>query len=106
MNTSPNSKTQHAEKARRLARFSALNTEEELFQTPDGGFYLRITETYFRGRRLGPHEGWRALGITRLPDERLQNDTRLRPLSKRSALEWCIKTQIPETLRGYLLDSI
>ncbi|MHB8521972.1 MAG: hypothetical protein ACYDH9_14595 [Limisphaerales bacterium] len=106
MNALPNSKIQHAEKARRLARYSTLNTEEELFQTPGGGFYLRITETYFRGRRLGPFEGWRDLGITRLPDERLQSDTRVRPLSKRSALEWCIKTQIPETLRGYLLDCI
>lgn len=28
------------------------------------------------------------------------------PLTNHEALVWCIKTQIPECLRGYLLDTI
>ncbi|MBU6402712.1 MAG: hypothetical protein KGS61_20515 [Verrucomicrobia bacterium] len=106
MNKLSDNRTRGADRTRRLARFSTLNTEEELWQKTDGGFLLRISETYFQGRRLGPLEGWRELGIKHLPDDRLHTGIRVLPLTKRQALEWCVRTQIPETFRGYLLESI
>jgi hypothetical protein len=100
------SKAYETGKGKRLAKLSTLNSEETLYQTPEGGFYLLITETFFKERKLAPFEDWRRLGVTRLPDDRLHDEQRRISLSPRQALEWCVRTQIPETFRGYLLECL
>jgi len=84
--------------------------DEYLYQTAAGDFFLLRKIVYLDGRMMGP--------IENMPPELLlgtavaarKRRTRLKekiiPMSAREALLWCVKTQIPETLRGYLLDCI
>ena len=90
----------------KLAHKATVSTDAQLFQTREGLFFLVTLQLYADGRRLAPDESWTDLRHT--PDllSRLKVGTEIKPLTSREALEWAIKTQIPETLRGYLLESI
>ena len=39
-------------------------------------------------------------------ERRLRREDRLVLVTNNEALKWCVKTQIPESLRGYLLDCL
>lgn len=75
-------------------------------QTPDGAFFLWLHQVYVDGQKLGPNDLWIDLRTDPKARSRLHCQRQIVPLTSREALEWCIKTQIPETLRGYLLDSL
>lgn len=72
---------------------------------PDGEFFLLIHQIYVDGQKLAPHDVWVDLRAPGRSQARLQCRQGIRPLKRHEALEWCIKTQIPETFRGLLLES-
>lgn len=88
-----------------LAGFRTRSSHQELFQTDEGDFFLHIHQIYIDGNQLGPHDIWIDLRSTRDPNSRLNCKQGIRPLERHEALEWCIKTQIPVTFRGLLLES-
>jgi hypothetical protein len=98
-------KVYDTEEARSLATHLTASSQQALLQTPEGDFFLFIHQVYVDGNKLGPHDTWVDLRNTRDPDSRIQCRHGIRPLGRREALEWCIKTQIPETFRGMLLES-
>jgi|GEM_PF-6817484 len=83
--------------------------EEYLYRTKAGRFWLRRTVCFVDGRELGNLEP-----IPREVDDapvevrqkRLTCKESIVHMTTREAMIWCIKTQIPETLRGYLLDCV
>ena len=85
-----------------LANSCAASGEQRLYQMRSRQFFLVVLESYVDGVKLGLHEGWVEVGSAR---SRLQVKEHLLPLTCRQAVEWCVKTQIPATLRGYLLES-
>lgn len=89
-----------------LAAERTQSTHQELHQTPEGEFFLLIHQIYVDGKRLNPHELWVDLRDASGEQSRLRCVQDILPLSHREAVEWCVKTQIPETLRGYVLDSL
>ena len=88
-----------------LAGHRTRSSHQELFQTAEGDFFLLVHQICVDGNKLGPHDIWVDLRTTRDPNSRLQCRQGIRPLQRHEALEWCIKTQIPETFRGLLLES-
>ena len=88
-----------------LAGYRTRSSHQELFQTSEGEFFLFTHQIYVDGAKLGPHEVWIDLRRTRDPNSRLRCRQGIRPLQRHEALEWCIKTQIPATFRGLLLES-
>ena len=92
--------------AKSLAGSRTRSSHQELYQTPDGDFFLFIHQIYVDGNKLGPHDVWVDLRATRNPNSRLRCRQGIRPLRRHEALEWCIKTQIPTPFRGLLLESI
>ena len=91
--------------AKSLAGHRTRSSHQELYQTPDGDFFLFIHQIYVDGHKLGPHDVWVDLRINRPPHTRMACRQGIRPLQRHEALEWCIKTQIPATFRGLLLES-
>ena len=88
-----------------LAGHRTRSSHQELYQTPEGDFFLFIHQIYVDGNKLGPHETWIDLRTAaRGPNSRLHCRQGIRPLQRHEALEWCIKTQIPVTFRGLLLE--
>jgi hypothetical protein len=92
--------------ALRLAHHATPSTDQQLFQTTEGAFFLLVLQTYVDGIKLKPYEAWLSLGPNANHTERLGFTEQIVPLQQREALEWCIKSLIPETFRGYILDSI
>ena len=95
--------------ATKLAAHRTSSGHAELYRTSEGDFFLLIRQIYADGNPLGPHDTWVDLRIRRpgrIPHSRLTCRQGIRPLKRREALEWCIKTQIPQTFRGILLESI
>ena len=105
-----NGKTYDTEHAEEVANTPGLSTDEKLFRTKEGEFFLGTTDTWLDGRRLGRDEdcfeSYTAAGIKSFPSPRITHNKQIAPLTNRQAMEWCIKTQIPETFRGYLLDCL
>ena len=89
----------------RLAGHRTASRYQELFQTSEGDFFLYVQQIYVDGSKLGPNDTWVDLRKKRDPHSRLHCRHGIRPLRRHEALEWCIKTQIPETFRGLLLES-
>jgi hypothetical protein len=84
-----------------------------LYQTKDGRFFLVEMTTYLDGRKLKPWEDVNDVApelqsLEAMGDRlaRVELCQQIIPLSSREAMRWCIKTQIPECFRGYLLDCI
>ena len=87
-----------------LAGYRTRSSHQELFQTPEGDFFLLIHQVYVDGNQLGPNDLWIDLRTNPDPTSRLSCRHGVRPLERHQALEWCIKTQIPVTFRGLLLE--
>ena len=99
-------KTYDTEDAKSLAAERTRSMHQELFQTSEGDFFLLVHQIYVDGKRLNPHELWVDLRNATSEQSRLRCVQDIVPLSRLQAVEWCIKTQIPETLRGYVLDCL
>jgi len=89
-----------------LAGHRTSSSHQELYHTSEGDFFLLIHQIYVDGNKLGPHDTWIDLRASGGANSRIQCRQGIRPLRRHEALEWCIKTQIPETFRGLLLESI
>jgi hypothetical protein len=94
------------DRAEKLAHKPTCSSDQQLFRMPNGNFFLLILQMHVDGLKLGPNEVWIDLGRKSPRKTRLCITARILPLSARRAVEWCIKTQIPTTFRGYLLESI
>lgn len=87
--------------AEELACYPRRSTEETLYRTPEGEFFIDLGETWLNGRRLEPDEDFDPC-----TQGRAIYTSTIIPITAREAIEWCIKTRIPETFRGYLLDCL
>src|SRR4030095_5046660 len=74
-------------------------------------FFLLFQQSYLDGRKLGPEEDLYELapdlfirGAAVERDRRTKSVLAIRPITNREAVVWCVNTQIPKPLRGYLLD--
>jgi len=94
------------DQSKKLAYKATVSSDAQLYQTTDGGFFLLNLQLYVDGQKLGREECW--LDLRKSPDvsSRLKVGAEITVLTTRQALEWCIRTQIPETFRGYLLEAI
>jgi hypothetical protein len=92
--------------AKKWARKPTYSSDQQLYQTPSGEFFLVILQLHADGIKLGPNEIWIDLGRKKPSKSRLCLTARILPLKNRKAMEWCIKTQIPPPFRGYILESI
>lgn len=98
--------TYDTDTARKLAHKPTPSSDEQLYQSPSGEFFLLVIQAYVDGQKLGPNEVWFDLGRSAAPNSRLRFRGRILPLRSEQALRWCIRTQVPVTLRGYLLDCL
>jgi hypothetical protein len=98
--------TYDTDEATKLCHFPTPSSDQQLFQTECGDFFLLVLRLRVDGKQLGPHERWIDLGKGRNDHSRLSVSARILPLTPKAALEWCIKTQVPAPLRGYLLDCL
>ena len=85
--------------------------DNHLYQTKQGEFFLLFQQSYLDGRKLGPEEDLYELapdlfirGAAVERDRRTKSVLAIRPITNREAVVWCVNTQIPKQLRGYLLD--
>jgi len=101
-----NGKVYDTNLSKKLAHHPTSSSDQQLFQTDSGEFFLLKLQMLVDGEKIGPHEIWVDLGEKKPRKSRLCITARVIPLTNRQAMEWCIKTQIPATLRGYLLESI
>ncbi len=94
------------DQSKKLAYKATVSSDAQLYQTADGRFFLLNLQLYVDGRKLGLNECW--LDLRKSPDisSRLTVGAEITVLTTRQALEWSIRTQIPETFRGYLLEAI
>lgn len=99
-------RTYDTDKAKSLATDRSQSAHQELFHTADGQFFLLVHQIYVDGKRMNPHELWVDLRNKSSEKSRLRCVQEILPLTDREAVEWCVKTQIPVTLRGYVLDCI
>jgi len=100
------------DQSKKLAYKATVSSDAQLYQTADGRFFLLNLQLYVDGQKLGRDECWLDLRKSREPDvpgdisSRLKVGAEITVLTTRQALEWSIRTQIPETFRGYLLEAI
>jgi len=95
------------ETATQLAHRPTCSSDQQLYQTPEGKFFVVYLQIHVDGKKLGPNEIWIDLRRkTSSPKSRLCLTAQIIPLTKHQAVEWSIKTQIPVPFRGYLLESI
>lgn len=94
------------DESKKLAHKASPSTDAQLYQTRDGQFFLVSICLFVDGQKLAPDECWIDLRLDPDIKSRLKVAAEIAVLTSRQALEWTIKTQIPETLRGYLLESI
>jgi hypothetical protein len=99
-------KTYDTTQAKSLAAERNQSSHQELYQSTEGYFFLLIHQIFVDGKKLNPHELWVDLKDTSARRSRLRCVQNILPLTNRQAVEWCVKTQIPHTLRGYVLDCI
>jgi hypothetical protein len=71
-----------------------VDSHQELMQTPDGDYFLVVRRVLLNRHRT-PGE---ANGYT----ERFIQNQEIVPLSASQALEWCLKSHIPQELHRYL----
>lgn len=94
------------DQSRKLAYKATVSSDAQLYQTSEGRFFLLNLQLYVDGQKLGPSECWIDLRDSADVSSRLKVGAEIVALTSRQALEWSIRTQIPETFRGYLLESI
>lgn len=86
------------------------DSEECLYQTKTGDFFLHKSVTYLDGREMGCDEVMppelQPMEAAAARKRRVSCKQTIIPMSAREALTWSIKTQTPETFRGYLLGRI
>lgn len=107
--------------ATEIAMDPSPDGDDTLYRTASGEFYLEEGTTFVDGNKLKPWEEVEVIApeldycrgpaaqITSKIEasrRRVRHVTSIKRLSARDAMIWCIRTQIPECFRGYLLESI
>jgi len=94
------------DQSKKLAHKANVSSDAQLYQTEEGRFFLLNLQLYVDGQKLAVNECW--IDLRKSPDitSRLKVGAEIVALIPREALQWAIRTQIPETLRGYLLEAI
>jgi hypothetical protein len=89
------------------------NHEERLYRTKAGDFFIHRIIQCVDGRELAHLEAWpldcdglSVVDHRGIKTRRLSLKESIVPLSRKEAMIWIVKTQIPETFRGYFLDCI
>lgn len=101
---------------------SSPDGDDTLYRAEDGRFFLEVQETFLDGVKLRPGESVENLApeldvcnndlgesparISRRRRKRERVLRRIVPMTEREALTWCVKTQMPDCFRGYVLESI
>jgi hypothetical protein len=119
--------TYDTEHAKEIGMADNYSQDEFLFRTKDGRFFLWRMTLYLDGAKLPPGKGLddmapELFGFDKLEGtygeesedaiclrrrrERVKRVDTILPMTRREAMVWCIKTQIPECFRGYFLESI
>ena len=98
--------TYDTDTASKLAHLPTQSSDQQLYHSEEVGFFLLVLQICVDGQKLGPNEVWVDLGKKKPRKSRLCVTARIIPMSNRDALVWCIKTQIPLTFRGFLLECI
>ncbi|MEO8427672.1 MAG: hypothetical protein ABI651_11240 [Verrucomicrobiota bacterium] len=118
-----NGKLYDTEQAHQLANWLTYsNTIHALYQTKAGDFFLALKDYVLDGRRLGTLESFHELAPELQEDQtetaanrlrrwearelRVRIETRIIPMAVREAVEWVIRTNVPECFRGVLLESL
>ena len=114
-----NGKTYDTEAAENIAGSDQFCGPDRLYRTPAGDFFLverretRIGREQYPAEQTDPREASRTFftpeRIAETPDavwESLKRWKIVVPLSHREALIWTIKQMMPDTFKGYLLESI
>ena len=92
--------------SKRLAHKPTWSSDQQLFQTSEGEFFVLKLQLYVDSQPLGPHEIWIDMTSKNLSKKRLAMVASIDPLTTKGAIEWSIKTQIPLPFRGFLLECI
>lgn len=120
MKAKVNGRTYNTDTAENISNYPSPDGDDCLYRTRRGEFFLVQQRTFVDGKRLEPWQSASEIDCELsagtctkwCPETRAQKEQRVRvereivPLSKRAALVWCVKTQIPECLRGCVLDCI
>jgi hypothetical protein len=112
MKATINENTYDTEKAEEICTDASPDGEDILYRTKDGRFFVVLVHTFLDGVKLRPDEDpyERAPELDDMKLEqvrtRIQHMHEIKPLSDREALVWCVKTQMPDCFRGYVLESI
>src|SRR5688572_6103788 len=89
-------------------------TIDTLYRTRDGEFFLVEEVWWLDGVRLPHNVAVESRAPELLPNSptitaernrRIRRTHDFKSLSAREAMKWCIQTLMPETFRGYLLES-
>ncbi len=122
MRATINGKSYDTAKSKTLISEEADHASFHLYQTKRGDFFLTVEAILLDGRQLKPGESSYDLApelfsghpvgsperaeVVRERKSRLKSRETLIPLTAREAMVWCIKTQIPEQFRGYVLECL
>jgi hypothetical protein len=116
-----NNQIYDTKQAKEICSEPSPDGDDYLYQMPDGRFFLQVGTTFLDGVKIRPDQDVNELApeLDRVefrnePEESYFARRRARvryvrtivPISGREALVWCVKTQIPECFRGYVLESI
>ena len=115
-------KTYDTERSKEICSNPSPDGDDYLFQTKDGRFFLQIGTTFLDGVKLRPDQDAEILApelnpfvCRNEPTEVVAARRRARVryvrtiipvMSDREALVWCVKTQMPDCFRGYVLEAI
>jgi len=124
MNATINGLTYDTEEAEEICMCPSPDGDDILYRTEDGRFFLQKSETFMDGVKLCPDQdpddiiGANYEGMddddfldelekaSRERERRCKTTRTIVPMTEREALLWCVKTQIPDCFRGYVLESI
>jgi hypothetical protein len=120
MKATIDNQTYDTKKAKEICMEPSPDGDDYLYQTKDGRFFLLETEMFLDGVKLRPDQDPDEIApeldvcnfkvplseIEAQQRARIRCYQKIRPLSDRAALVWCVKTQIPACFRGYVLDAI
>ena len=106
MNTIIGCKTYDTDSATSLAAETTVNSHQELFQTPEGEFFLWIHRIGLQSEKLGWENLWPNSRPAGGSESRLRGFQEIIPLTRAEALAWCIETQIPAALRKHVFHCL
>jgi hypothetical protein len=109
MRTTINGTTYDTEQAEAICNEPSPDGDDQLYRTQCGKFFLVAQNSFLDGVKLKPWQRPDEIAPELSFGEYLERVTlthEVIPMTDREALTWCVKTQMPECFRGYVLESI